>query len=92
MDPTVSLTATEGFPLILPCHTLPDPTLTFAWFFNGIPILLPSNDENGPTLLSNGSLFYSSAMEALEGSYVCLASNNLGSAQGTVDLIVLSER
>lgn len=91
MDPTISLTTIEGQQIILPCDTLPDPTLTFTWSFNGIPISLPSNDESGPTLLSNGSLSYSSAAKALEGSYTCVVSNSLGSAQGTVQLTVFGE-
>lgn len=91
MDPTISLTTIEDFETTLPCATLPDPTLTFTWSFDGILISLPSNEEDGPTLLSNGSLFYPSAVKALEGSYICTARNSLGSAQGSVQLTVLGE-
>ena len=87
----VSVTTIEGHEVILPCHTLPDPTLTFTWSFNDIPISLPSNDESGPTLLSNGSLLYSSVEDEMEGSYTCQATNNLGSAEGTIQLTVFGE-
>lgn len=89
VEPTISLTTTEGDETTLPCATFPDPTLTFTWSFNDVMISLPSDD--GPTLLSNGSLFYPSAVKALEGSYVCTATNSLGSAQGGVQLTVLGE-
>ena len=89
MDSSLSLTAIQGQEVTLPCDTLPDPTLTFTWSFNDIPISLPSDDENGPTLLSNGSLYYSSVVDDIEGEYTCEASNSLGSAEGTVQLIVL---
>lgn len=91
LEPTISLTTIEGVETTLPCATFPDPTLIFTWLFNDIPISLPSDDEGGPTLLSNGSLVYPSAVKALEGSYICTASNSLGSAQGSVELTVLGE-
>ena len=91
MEPNVSLTTVEGHTATLPCHTLPDPTLTFTWFFNGNQIVLPSNEENGPSLLSNGSLFYPVVSQSLEGGYMCVARNGLGTAQGTVQLTVFGE-
>ena len=91
MESSVSLTTIEGHEVTLPCHTLPDPTLTFTWSFNDIPIPLPSDDEAGPTLLSNGSLLYHSVEDDMEGIYTCHASNSLGSAEGTVQLTVFGE-
>ena len=92
VDSFVSLITIEGQEVTLPCHTLPDHTLTFTWSFNGISISLPSDDEEGPTLLSNGSLVYASVVEEMEGNYTCGASNSLGTADGTVQLTVLGKR
>ena len=83
------MTAIEGQEVILPCDTLPDPTLTFTWYLDDVQILLPSNEEDGPVLLSNGSLYFSSVADSHEGSYTCEARNNLGTADGTVNLTVL---
>lgn len=91
VDSSIAMTIIEGQEVTLPCDTLPDPTLIYTWFFNDIFILLPSDDENGPTLLSNGSLYYPSVVDDMEGNYTCEARNNLGSAEGTIQLTVLGK-
>lgn len=92
LNPSISTTVIEGQDVTLPCAVLPDPTLSFSWSFNDIPISLPSNEEEGPVLYSNGSL-YLPAVDASDhdGTYTCLASNNLGTAEGTVSLTVFGK-
>ena len=89
VDSSISLTTIEGQEVILPCATIPDPTLSFTWSFNDDLISLPTDEEDGPVLLTNGSLYFSSVADSREGEYTCEASNNLGTAEGTVLLTVL---
>ena len=49
------------------------------------------SDENRYRLLDNGSLTIVDVSESNEGTFVCTATNGLGSAQGTVTLEVLCE-
>ena len=91
VDPSISVTTVEGQEVTLPCATLPDPTLSFTWFFNDVQISLPSNEEGAPVLLANGSLHFSSVEDSREGAYTCEASNSLGSAEGTVLLTVFGK-
>ena len=91
VDSSVSLTTVEGHDVTLPCATFPDPSLSFTWFFDDIQISLPSDEEGGPVLLTNGSLHLSSVRDSLEGEYTCEARNNLGTAEGTVHLTVFGE-
>ena len=67
--------------MVLPCHATPDPSLSFSWLLAGVP--LPQQQ-----VLSNGGLSIGSVAESNEGTYTCVATNTLGSAQGTVQLTV----
>ena len=70
-----------GSPAILPCSVhLPDPTLSFQWSHNAQPL----NIATGIQLLSNGSLSIASVQSSLGGTYMCVASNMLGTVQSTV--------
>lgn len=88
VDSSINVTTIEGQEVTLPCSTLPDPTLTFTWFFNDVQISLPGDDEDAPVLLANGSLHITSVENSEEGVYTCRARNNLGTAEGTVFLSV----
>ena len=83
---TVNITAVPSLPLILPCLTFPDPTLSFTWLFNGVP--LPPASQ---LVQEDGGLRIPNVLGNNEGVYTCIASNNLGSANGTVYLNVLGE-
>ena len=85
VDSSINVTTVEGQEVTLPCSTLPDPTLSFTWFFNDVQISLPGDDA---VLLANGSLHISSVENSEEGVYTCQARNNLGTAEGTVFLSV----
>ena len=71
--------------MVLPCYAIPDPSFSFSWSLAGQQLSLP---QLGLQLLSNGSLQLTSAAQSSEGVYTCTANNTLGSAQGTVQLIV----
>lgn len=78
-------------PITLPCATFPDPTLSFSWSFNGSP-LVPAASEGALVLGEDGGLTISSVASSDEGVFTCSASNNLGTANGTVYLDVLSKQ
>ena len=83
LNASLSLTAVAGSPFTLPCSVrLPDPSLSFQWLFNSQP-LNPMATE-GLELLSNGSLAITSADTSMEGTFVCVASNSLGTVRSTV--------
>lgn len=89
---TVNVTGTPGQSITLPCFTFPDPTLVFSWSFQGSPLAPASS--GGALVLDQGAgggLTIVALTNANEGTYVCSASNNLGTANGTVYLNVLSK-
>lgn len=91
---TVNVTALPMRPITLPCSTFPDPTLSYAWAFNGVSLSPGAPDSGSPLVLDQegGALTISNVGSAQEGTYTCTASNNLGSANGTVYLNVLSKQ
>ena len=87
---TVNVSAIPSRPATLPGATFPDPTLSFSWSFNGVP-LVPEASGGALRVLEDGSLVLSSVQSADEGVYTCTATNNLATANGTVYLDVLSK-
>lgn len=87
---TVNVTVVPSLPITLPCSTSPDPTLSFSWSFNGVT-LLPDSSGGALVLTDDGGLVLSNVQSTDEGVYTCTATNNLGSANGTVYLDVLSK-
>ncbi len=88
LNSSVSLTAILSLPVLLPCYTLPDPSLTFMWLFEG-QLLDISSPSSGLEVLTDGTLYISSVTVGHEGMFTCIASNSLGIAQGFVTLDVL---
>lgn len=90
---TVNVTAIPMQPTTLPCSTFPDPTLSYVWSFNGTPLSPAAPGGAGSLVLDieAGGLTITSVRNSNEGTYTCTASNNLGSANGTVFLNVLGK-
>ena len=88
-NPTLNRTALPSQPFTIPCDTLPDPTLSFTWYFNGAALML--GGSSGLTLEDNGGLTFASVQNSNEGTYTCSATNSLATTNGTVHLNVLSK-
>ena len=83
LNASISLTLVAGSPALLPCSVrLPDPALSFQWFHNAQ--LLDTATTEGIQLLSNGSLTIANVRTSLGGTYICVASNSLGTVRSTV--------
>lgn len=77
----ISMTAIVGSSLTLPCNVRPEMNLTFTWFFQGLAVSMAR-------ILPSGALSIPSVSVSQEGTYTCLVSNQLGSAQEYVTLTV----
>ena len=77
----ISVTTIVGSSLTLPCNVRPEMNLTFTWFFQGLAVSMAR-------VLPNGALSIPSVSVSQEGTYTCLVSNQLGSAQEYVTLTV----
>ena len=87
LNASISLTLVAGSPALLPCSVrLPDPDLSFQWFYNAQP--LDTATTEGIQLLSNGSLTIANVRTSLGGTYICVASNSLGTVRSTVAVSV----
>ena len=83
LNASISLTLVAGFSALLPCSVhLPDPSLSFQWFHNAQP--LDTATTEGIQLLFNGSLTIANVQTSLGGTYICVASNSLGTVRSTV--------
>ena len=90
LNASISLTLVAGSPALLPCSVrLPDPALSFQWFYNAQ--LLDTATTEGIQLLSNGSLTIANVRTSLGGTYICVASNSLGTVRSTVAVNVESK-
>ena len=87
----MNITAVPSSPVTLPCSTFPDPTLSFSWQLNGTP-LFPAASGGALAIGEDGGLTIANVLSSSEGAYVCSASNNLGTANGTVYLNVLGKQ
>ena len=83
LNASISLTLVAGSSALLPCSVhLPDPSLSFQWFHNAQP--LDTATTEGIQLLFNGSLTIANVRTSLGGTYICVASNSLGTVRSTV--------
>ena len=87
MSSSLNSTAIVSNPVSLPCSTLPDPGLTFSWYFGSV-LLSPETSGGNLVISDTGTLTISSVARSNEGVYTCMAVNNLGAANGTVYLEV----
>ena len=90
MNTNIAITSITGSQATLPCDIILDPTITFTWQFDGANIN-PSTSAGTFTILSNGSLVISAVANSHEGTFTCVATNTLGTAEGNVTLTVYSE-
>ena len=74
---------TVGHPLILHCKATGFPQPTVTWQKDGQPVV-----TSHVTLLSNGSLYISSAIVQDAGRFICSSTNVAGSATVAVDVVI----
>ena len=83
-----SLTRTQGQTVQLVCTVTGDPTPSVQWYHDGetqVPNALTPNAQ----LSSNDTILrLSPVLKSNEGEYVCVVSNNQGSVNATISLIV----
>ncbi|CAH2316004.1 hemicentin-2 [Pelobates cultripes] len=81
----VLLEQTAYEPVILPCPVRGSPTPQIRWLKNGIAL---TGNVPGMTQLGNGSLMIDIALPSHSGDYICLATNEAGSARRKTKLVV----
>uniref|UniRef100_A0A8C5QBV6 Hemicentin 2 n=1 Tax=Leptobrachium leishanense TaxID=445787 RepID=A0A8C5QBV6_9ANUR len=72
-------------PVILACPVLGTPEPQIRWLKNGIAL---TGNLPGMTQLTNGSLLIDNVLPTHSGDYICLATNDAGSARRKTKLVV----
>uniref|UniRef100_A0A9J7XFM7 Contactin 4 n=1 Tax=Cyprinus carpio carpio TaxID=630221 RepID=A0A9J7XFM7_CYPCA len=88
--PPLSMDATVGESIVLPCEVSKDSTLypVFKWFFNGKLIDFSRHDHFGMIGSSSGDLMIRNVQLKHSGKYVCMVHTAVDSVSAAADLIV----
>uniref|UniRef100_A0A9J7Y1D3 Contactin-4-like n=1 Tax=Cyprinus carpio carpio TaxID=630221 RepID=A0A9J7Y1D3_CYPCA len=89
--PPLSMDATVGESIVLPCEVSKDSTLypVFKWFFNGKLIDFSRHDHFGMIgVSSSGDLMIRNVQLKHSGKYVCMVHTAVDSVSAAADLIV----
>uniref|UniRef100_A0A8C2II69 Contactin 4 n=1 Tax=Cyprinus carpio TaxID=7962 RepID=A0A8C2II69_CYPCA len=89
--PPLSMDATVGESIVLPCEVSKDSTLypVFKWFFNGKLIDFSRHDHFGMIgVVSSGDLMIRNVQLKHSGKYVCMVHTAVDSVSAAADLIV----
>lgn len=84
-----NVVANEGFPAILDCQVMGEPTPVVTWFFNSAAISPSGSTRIQQTV--NNSLLFSQVVKSDEGQYLCQAMNAAGTESATIQLVVHGE-
>ena len=83
----VTVTSVTGDTAALPCHITGNPAPSYTWLKDGVEVAAGGTFS----VAQNGTLVIGAVSKAVEGRFVCAASNPFGSATTSVQLRVLGE-
>ncbi|XP_070202021.1 hemicentin-1-like isoform X2 [Littorina saxatilis] len=88
----VTVTVTAGATYTITCAADASPAITsITWFKDGVQISIPSGRYSGGTP-STPDLTVTNVVKEDSGAYVCSASNGIGTANGSVNTLIIRYR